>query len=346
MVGPDMPPITLPYLQSIRARGKTYWYYRRDGRRTRLTGAPGSAEFLASYQAAANAAAPPETRAAAGSMAALVASWHATQAYQDRRASTQKWDRRITDWLCEVCGDRPVAQMDSRAVRTLMAARTPAMANKTLTLLHKLIQHAISLGWRDDDPTHDVPRAAYQRRPFATWTDDDLAAFEARWPTGSRARLAYALMLYTGQRRGDVIRMGWQHVRNGRLSVVQQKTGARVSIPIHQALAVELAAIPHDQMTFLMTATGAGFASGNAFYNWFMDCARAAGIEGRSPHGMRKACARRLIEAGCTPHEAAAVTGHSNLDELIRYARDADRARLADVAMARQVAADQRRGKG
>jgi integrase len=150
-----------------------------------------------------------------------------------------------------------------------------------------------------------VARAEYKRRPFPTWTDDDLAAFEQHWPSGTRARLAYALLLYTGQRRSDVIRMGWQHVKDGRLAVVQQKTGARVLIPIHPALSAELHAIPTAQMTFLMTATGAGFASGTAFYNWFTDCARAAGIEGKSPHGMRKACARRLIEAGCTPHQAA-----------------------------------------
>ncbi len=227
-----------------------------------------------------------------------------------------------------------------------MAARTPSMANKALSLLRILIQHAITLGWRDDDPTRDVPRTTYQRKPFATWTDEDLAAFEARWPAGSRARLAYALMLYTGQRRGDVIRLGWQHVRNGRVSVTQQKTGTRVTIPIHPNLLAELQEIPHQQMTFLMTATGAGFASGNAFYNWFQDCTRAAGIEGKSPHGMRKACARRLIEAGCTPHEAASVTGHNNLAELIHYARDADRTHLADRAMALQARADQGKTRG
>jgi len=342
---PDMPAVTLPYLQAVRARGRTYWYYRRDGRRIRLTGEPGSAEFLAAYAAAQASPTPTTSRAAPGSMAALVASWHDTAAYRGRRASTQRWDRRITDWLSDICGDRPVARMDARAVRTIVGMRTAAMGNKTLSILRALLQHAIALGWRDDDPTSHVARAEYKRRPFPTWTDDDLAAFEANWPSGTRARLAYALLLYTGQRRSDVIRMGWQHVTDGRLAVVQQKTSARVLIPIHPALSAELQAIPTAQMTFLMTATGAGFASGTAFYNWFTDCARRAGIEGKSPHGMRKACARRLIEAGCTPHQAAAITGHSNLAELTHYARDADREHLAAEAMQRQMAADRRGGR-
>jgi integrase len=341
-----MSAIELPYVQAVHARGQTYWYFRHRGRRTRLTGAPGSPEFLASFEAARTAVAPPDTRAAAGSMAALVASWHATPAYQGRRSSTKRWDTRLTDWLCEACGDRPVAVMDARAVRTLMAAHTPAMGNKVLSLLRVLIQHAISLNWRDDDPTRDVQRIDYRRRPFPTWTDDDLAAFERHWPSGSRARLAYALLLHTGQRRGDVIRMGWQHIAGGRITIVQEKTGARISIPIHPGLQAELDATDRNNLTLLMTATGAGFASGNAFYNWFRDCIRAAGIAGKSPHGMRKATARRLIEAGCTPHEAAAVSGHRSLGELIHYAREADQARLADVAIGKIAAADRGGARG
>jgi hypothetical protein len=52
----------------------------------------------------------------------------------------------------------------------------------------------------------------------------------------SRARLALALLLYTGQRRGDVIRMGAQHVRGGTLYVKQEKTGAELAIPMHPDL--------------------------------------------------------------------------------------------------------------
>lgn len=83
-----------------------------------------------------------------------------------------------------------------------------------------------------------------------------------------------------------------------------------------------------------MTEAGAPFASGGAFYNWFMDCAAKAGIgRGLSPHGLRKATARRLAEAGCTPHQIAAVTGHQTLQEVERYTREADQRRLAGAAV-------------
>jgi integrase len=78
------------------------------------------------------------------------------------------------------------------------------------------------------------------------------------------------------------------------------------------------------------------FASGGAFYNWFVECVEKAGIEpGLSPHGLRKATARRLAEAGCTPHQIASITGHQSLKEVERYTRAADQKRLAAAAVVR-----------
>jgi integrase len=52
-----------------------------------------------------------------------------------------------------------------------------------------------------------------------------------------------------------------------------------------------------------------------------------------SAHGLRHAAARRLAEAGCTPHEIAAITGHASLKEVVRYTEAADRKHLASAAM-------------
>jgi hypothetical protein len=48
---------------------------------------------------------------------------------------------------------------------------------------------------------------------------------------------------------------------------------------------------------------------------------------------LRKATPVRLAEAGCTPHEIAAITGHASLKEIVRYTATADRKRLAASAM-------------
>jgi integrase len=148
---------------------------------------------------------------------------------------------------------------------------------------------------------------------------------------GSRARLALALLLYTGQRRSDVVRMGRQHVRDGLLHVRQQKTAVELVIPVHSDLA-ELVAGATDRLTFLVNDWGRPFTVGS-FSNWFRAQCDMANLRHCSAHGLRKAAARRLAEAGCTEHEIAAITGHASLREVARYTRAADQRRLADAAM-------------
>jgi len=64
--------------------------------------------------------------------------------------------------------------------------------------------------------------------------------------------------------------------------------------------------------------------------NMTADAIGAAGLPDRSVlHGLRKAAARRLAEAGCTEKEIAAVTGHTTLKEVARYTRAVDQKRLA-----------------
>jgi integrase len=152
---------------------------------------------------------------------------------------------------------------------------------------------------------------------------------------GTRPRLALALLLYTAQRRSDVVRMGRQHLRGNRVEVRQAKTGATLLIPMHPELRRAIDAVPMDQLTFLMTEAGKPFTV-NGCYMRFVEWAAAAKLpKGCSPHGLRKAAARRLAEAGCTAHQIAAITGHRTLAEVARYTRAADQIRMADAAILR-----------
>jgi integrase len=149
---------------------------------------------------------------------------------------------------------------------------------------------------------------------------------------GSRPRLALALLHYTGQRRSDVVRMGRQHVRDGVLQVPRVKTGAELMIPVHLALADIIAEMAAGNLTFLTTQFGKPFTAAG-FGNWFRDQCNAAGLPHCSAHGLRKAAAWRLAEAGCTEHKIAAITGHASLREIARYTKAADQKGLARAAM-------------
>ena len=118
------------------------------------------------------------------------------------------------------------------------------------------------------------------------------------------------------------------------MSVRQQKTGAELAIPVHTELQTIITATTTGQMTFLITELGKPFTPAG-FGNWFRDRCDEAGLSHCSAHGLRKAAARRLAEAGCTANEIAAVTGHASLREIARYTKAADQKRLATAAMAK-----------
>ena len=105
---------------------------------------------------------------------------------------------------------------------------------------------------------------------------------------------------------------------SGRLVYKQKKTGIEIDIPVLPQLEAAIAAMPSlpERSFFLETQFGAGFTE-TGFYNWFTDQARKAGVpKRRSPHGLRKACRRRLAEAGCSTHEIMSVNAGEILQRL------------------------------
>ena len=110
--------------------------------------------------------------------------------------------------------------------------------------------------------------------------------------------------------------------------VRQQKTGNEVDIPLHGALKTALKYAKVSNSTFLTTSYGNPYTP-DGFGNWFRDQCHQAGLSGCTAHGLRKAAARRLAEAGATANEIIAITGHSNITEVTVYTREAENRRLA-----------------
>lgn len=277
-----------------------------------------------------------KARSAPGSVSALVASFYRTSDFMALSDSTKATYRGIIERFRVEHGDKRVAHMEKRHLQNLVSdkAAMPAAANNMLRMVHLLMRHAVELGWRDDDPTQGVRKVKRNSGGVLTWQEDHIAAFLNHHKPGTRAHLALSLLLYTGQRRSDVVCMGRQHVRNSVLSIVQQKTGAEdVHIPLHGGLQAILDALPLDNLTFLVTTQGKPFSPAG-FTNWFREKTREAGLpDGLSPHGLRKATCRRLAEAGCTPHQIMAISGHRSFAEVTHYTVAAGRKELAAQAM-------------
>lgn len=280
------------------------------------------------------------SRAKSGSMRSAGAACFASPHFLAKADRTQRVQRLAFDRFCRLrnaagteCGGMPLALLKVEHIRRLMSshASRPEGANALLRVLRVVLDHAVETGARKDNPARTIRPFKSKTTGFHSWSEEELTQFEATHPIESKQRLAFALLLYTGQRRGDVVRMGWQHVRDGLLFVRQQKTGAELWIPILPALATVLQAAPREHLTFLMTELGAPFTPAG-FGNWFKVAARAAGLERCTAHGLRKAAARRFAERGCTVHEIASWTGHASLKEVQRYTRGADQKRLARAA--------------
>src|SRR5262245_14033404 len=189
-------------------------------------------------------------------------------------------------------------------------AKRPGAALSILKMLRVLIRHAIEIGWLKHDPSFGIKRP--KTNEIRSWTEAEITVFEKHWPIGTKQRLGFALMLYTGQRRSDVHRMTWTDVNEGTIRVAQQKTGRKLTIPLHRRP-------PHGvdrrhgrrhdpQIEYGKPYTVDGFSQ------WIRDAITAAGLPfDCQPHGLRKAAGRRLAEVGCTAHEIMAVLGHKTL---------------------------------
>lgn len=347
-----MTAIDLKHLHNFRDRhGKPRCYVRVPGQKAvALPGLPGSAEFLAAYQDALSMAAPRligASRTIAGTIDAAVIAYYEDNSFLALGDTTRHTRKVILEHFRAEHGTKKLTTLQAPHVAAIVGKKPPFAARNWLKVLRGLMTFAVAMGLRKGDPTQGIKMPKVKAGEIATWTEAEIAQFEAWHPVGSKARLALALLLYTAQRRGDVVKMGRQHIRDdGALSLRQEKTGALVEIPVHPTLAAIIAETPiAGQMTFLVSLTGAAFSSagfGNAFRDW---CDEAGMPKHCSSHGLRKAACRRLAEAGCSEHEIAAISGHESLAEVRRYTRAASRVKMARSAMATVTAAfPERRG--
>jgi integrase len=292
-----------------------------------------------------------------GSVDAIVVSYldcspTASSPFKTLAAETQRTRRNILENFRKEHGSLPVYRtVGDKRVMLLTREHTQKIVNKKsstpfaqrnfLNTLRAMFQWAMSEGKVPDDPTLGVKRIKAKSSGYKTWTEDHIGRLEAKHPIGTRERLAVGLVLYTGQRRSDVVRMGPQMVFNGLMTLDQGKTEggeeAHLEIPMHPKLREIIDATPTVGVkTFLVTQFGKPFTPAG-FGNWFHEICDAAECPDISAHGGRKDTARRLAEIGCSANQIAAITGHATLAEVQRYTKAADRKRMAREAMTKLV---------
>jgi integrase len=328
---------------------------------------PGTPEFIIAYEKAVAGEVPPEIlarrnarRPASKRVEPRTLRWlcHlylASPEFKRLEARTQRVRRQILEHCLQEptapgaetrFEDFPIERMTAKAIRVLRDRKgdAPEAANARVKALRQVF--AWGLDAEPDavplNPARDVPYLKGKVGGFHSWTLDEVARFEATHAVGTTARLALALLLYTGQRRSDVVTFGRQHVRNGRLVFTQRKGRNRSPVTLEIPIVPELAAIieagPTGDLAFIVSERGTPFTEasfGNRFRKW----CDAAGLQHCSAHGLRKAAAARLAECGASEREIMAITGHRTSKEVDRYTRGARQKVLAIAAFQRLAAA-------
>jgi integrase len=300
--------------------GKRRLRFRKGTVSAYLPGIPWGEEFMRAYAAALERTVARTTlpigaaHTVPSSFDALAVTYYASASFQNLRASTQAARRAIIEAFRREHGAKPLKELTRGHIIAILGARrhTPEAANNLLKVLRVLLAFAYNIGLVGQNPAAGVKGYKRQGDGFPTWREDEVERFKRRHPPGTMARLALELLLGTAQRRGDVVKLGWQNVRGDAIAVRQEKTGAALLVPMHPDLLAELKLLPRTQLTLLTMANGAPF-SAKAF---------------------------RLAHAGASASEIAAVTGHRSLAEVAHYTRAADQVRLARAARSRQTQAE------
>jgi integrase len=324
-------------LREVSRHGTARWVVRiGHGPRTPITAAYGSPEFEARYHAAVRGeAAPGPRKPGAGTLQWLWDRYRDSSAWAQLSPATRRQRENIMASVLKNAAGMPVSELTRKALVRGREDRkaTPAQANNFIKLMRGLCKWAADAEHIASDPARDVGMLKVKTAGFPSWTETDIERFEARWPIGTRERVAFDVLLYTGLRRGDAVRLGRQHVRDGVFRIKTEKTGAEVIAPVLPPLEQSLAAGPTGDLHFIVGERGQPMTK-ESFGNWFGDVCKAAGVR-KSAHGLRKAGAARAATAGATTAQLKAIFGWTDEKMPSLYTESADRERLARDAMSK-----------
>lgn len=322
--------------------GNVRYYYRHTTPATPMPDAPkDSPEFLKAYAEAA-AGKPAKVRGRiqhrTGTIGAGIRAFIASDSYLSRATSTRARWRSLAEEFEAFFATAMLSDLRPKHIRMYLAKFDPHPANNRLKLWRAMGRWWVDSGLLDVDPARDVrPRAAPKSDGFTPWTQADIDAFRAHWPVGTMQRLALEIIALTGAAIGDAVLLGPGNLRDGWLTYRRAKSGTICTVPLfvkpaptyypdadHLRACIEAAP---KHMTWLSTARGAA-RSGKAAGQWFATGAKAAGIEGKSAHGVRKYLAAYMAERGATEDQRMAILGHDTTAQTRAYSKTADAMRI------------------
>lgn len=304
----------------------TYYYHRSTG--ARLSGTPGSSEFIASI---ADAEAKTRKRDA-GTLAGLMRDFEETVRWKKKLAESTKAEyRRLFKFWEGRYGTCPYRALEDKEFRrdvlrwhSEYAEQYPREADNRVTVLARVLSWAAKDGPLKVNVLDGFERAYEGDRSEMIWLPEHVDAFMSH--ANDEMKLALVLALHTGQRQGDLLRLAWSNYNGTHISLRQGKSrrgdkpGRLVTIKCTKALKATLDALPKTSTLIMTTKTGRAFKA-RYFGEQWDETTKAAGLDkvaadggnnvGLHFHDLRGTTVTMLFQAGCNLGEIVSITGHS-----------------------------------
>ncbi|WP_455480506.1 tyrosine-type recombinase/integrase [Bartonella sp. B12(2025)] len=335
-----MPKPRPPHLvKQVTQHGKIVWYVRiGHGQRIRIHGIYGTQEFVDNYKSALaelQGIVPPKPKPGKlieGSFAWLLKQYFNSVNWHSLAKATKRQRELILMKVCDAIGNLPYREIKKAHITAGVERRkeTPTTAQNFLKALNGLFKWAIDQGLLENNPAFGVKRPPLKNKDgFPAWTEEDIEQYYQQWPSGTHERVLIDVLLYTGLRRGDAVRIGWKNVKDNIIHLKTEKSQFKtdVFLPILPELAETLKIGPAGDETFICGKSGNKLVK-ESFGNLFREACNAAGIK-KSAHGLRKLAATRAANSGATVSQMKALFGWTEDKMASLYTKSADRRRLS-----------------
>jgi integrase len=227
----------------------------------------------------------------------------------------------------------------AEAGRAARGRPTKGMANLMLAVLGAAFSWGVENFDLEQNPARGLKRLRIVDGGHAPWSDEAVAAWLASAPEWSRRLIQ--LGLWTALRAADLIALRWDAWDGRAIRITPAKTrrssAATLYLPLSpqaNALLAQWRAEPTVGVTILTQSRGRPWGDSNYLAQQMRRTQIALGLPAGTTHGLRCTAATRLIEAGVSPRDVMALTGHTQEGSFAKYVRHADQRQRAERAAA------------
>ena len=244
--------------------------------------------------------------------------------------------RKTYSWLLDVrllpaFGEKRLDRITPAEVRRWFddfSRTAPGNANVALRLLRAILNFAVARGRIETNPARGI---APNRRPRLTrfLSTEEIARLHRVLDAHSRGRGAaqadiIRLLLLTGCRRNEIVRLRWSEVQDDTLVLGDSKVGPR-KVPLSTRARAILDRRPRGESPFVFPSPRDPSRPHGDHLSLWNRVRREAGIEDCRLHDLRHTHASHAVMNGVPVPVVSRLLGHTNTRMTLRYAHLGDR---------------------